>query len=122
MTAVCFGRLAGKWLPKITLHPVGSIAVGIIELCVLAAAIYGCTRVKMDFRYRDWFVPDNSYLKTTITLENKYFFGDQNPIVIFTRQPTDGMDFFFHQDEYENLISAVQNEEYVSKVPPVVSW
>lgn len=114
--------MAGKWLPRVTLHPIGSIFVGVIEVLALAAAIYGCTRVQMDFRYRDWFVPQKSYLKQAITLENKYFYGDQSPIAIFTKQPTDGLDFFFHQDEYENLISAVKNEEYVSEVPPVISW
>lgn len=76
----------------------------------------------MDFRYREWFVPKTSYLSKAIAIENEYFFGDQNAIAIFTRVPKDGSDFFFHQDEYENLISAVKQEEYVSKIPPVISW
>lgn len=115
-------RLAGEWLPKVTLHPIGTAAVGIIELCLVAAAIYGCMRVKMDFRLKEWFVPDDSYLKSSINLESNYFFGNQIPIVVYTKEPADGSNFFYHQDEYENLISAVKHEEYISDVPSVTCW
>lgn len=117
-----FSRIAGEWLPRLTFHPIGSAAVGIIELCLLAAAIYGCTRVKMDFRYRDWFVPEGSDLKTAINVDDNYFHGDQVPVTVFTKEPTDGVNFFFHLEEYERMIAALKEEEHVTDVPPVTSW
>lgn len=115
-------RLAGDWLPKFTLHPIGSAVVGIIEVILLAGAVYGCTKVKMDFRYREWFVPDGSYLKSAFRVDETYFFGDQVLVTVFTREPTDGLDFFSHLHEYENMVSDLKNSKYVADLPPVNSW
>lgn len=76
----------------------------------------------MDFRFREWFVPDGSYLKNAFKVEKQYFTGDQQPFSVYTKPPTDGQDFFFHQDEYVALLEAIQNDDYVSGLPPVTSW
>lgn len=115
-------RIAGNWLPKFTLHPIGSAAVVVIEALLLAAAVYGCAKVKMDFRYRDWFVPNESYLKAAINVDDRYFYGDQVQIAVFTKEPTDGADLFSHLTEYENMISTLGQDKYVSDVPPVTTW
>ena len=44
-------KLIGQYLASVTLHPVGRFVVLAMECLLLAAAIYGCTGVKMDFRY-----------------------------------------------------------------------
>lgn len=112
----------GKWLPGITLTSLGSAVILTIETVLIAAAIYGCTKVKMDLRYREWFVPKDSYLSTSLEIERMYFLGPQDPFVVITKEPVDGRDFYFHQDKYLALVSAVRNADYVAEVPPVISW
>lgn len=115
-------RLTGQWLPKFTLSPIGTAVVLVIEAVVLGAAIYGCTQVIMDFQFRDWFTPDSSFLKDGFKVEEQYFSGDQQPFFIYTKEASDGRDFFFHQDDYVDLIDGIRNAEFVARVPPVTSW
>lgn len=76
----------------------------------------------MDFRYREWFVPDESPLQHEFKLEKEYFTGDQQPFSVLTKPSKDGLDFFYHQDEYAKLVEAVQMNTYVAAFPPVTSW
>lgn len=115
-------RIAGDWLPQVTLHPIGATIVLALEMAALAFAIYGCTRVEMDIRFRDWFVPDSSYLKTAVHIENDFFLGDQQPFSVYTREPVDGQDFFNHQEAYLELIADLRKDSYVASIPPVVTW
>lgn len=115
-------RVAGEWLPSVTLHPLGVAIVLMIEVAAIAIAGYGCTRVEMDIRFRDWFVPDSSYLKTAVYIEKDYFAGDQQPFSVYTKAALDGQDFFNHQDTYLELIAAVKKDTYVASVPPVITW
>lgn len=109
-------------MPSITLTSFGSTVVLLIEAVLITAAIYGCTKVKMDLRYREWFVPKDSYLSESLKIERMYFLGPQDPFVVISKEPVDGRDFYFHQDEYLALVNAVRNADYVASVPPVTSW
>eukprot|EP00210_Caulerpa_lentillifera_P000460 g443.t1 len=111
-------KIAGMYLPSITLHPVGKIVVLVIECVVLGFAIKGCTEVKMDFDYIGMFTPDDSPLKTGFELEEQYFFGEQVYFSVYTKEAK--QDYFYHQDELMDLQDALNNDEYV--VPPVRTW
>lgn len=89
---------------------------------MLAAALYGCTKVKMDFRYREWFVPKDSYLSESLLVDELYFLGPQDPFSVITKEAVDGRDFFFLQNEYLYLVDAVRNADYVAEMPPVITW
>ncbi|GMH36708.1 hypothetical protein BSKO_04581 [Bryopsis sp. KO-2023] len=115
-------RMMGQWLPKFTLNPIGTAVVLAVEIGVLAVAIYGCTQVIMDFQFRDWFTPDDSFLKDGFRVEDKYFSGDQQPFFIYTKEATDGRDFFFHQDDYVALVEGIRETEFVAEIPRVTSW
>lgn len=106
-----------------TLSTGGKVAVGLIELALLGLAIYGCTKVYMDFRYLAWFTPKDSWLHDSIQVEQKYFQGEQLGFSVYTKEPTDGRDYFYHQDELLELSSVVVNSPHISHDPvPVSSW
>lgn len=44
-------KLMGSYVPAVTLHPIGRICVIVAELGLLAFAIYGCTKVTMNFDF-----------------------------------------------------------------------
>ena len=46
-----FSKLIGVYLPAVTLHPIGRWIVLLLECGLIAAAAYGCRRVKTDFNY-----------------------------------------------------------------------
>jgi len=112
-------RLAGKYLAGITLSPVGRIVVIGIECVLIGFAVYGCTKVKMNFNWVDMFTPDDSPVKTGFEIEDKYFFGNQVFFGVYTKQAEDG-DYFYHQDELEALRAALDDDQYV--VAPVRTW
>lgn len=76
----------------------------------------------MDFRYREWFVPKDSYLSESLYVDELYFLGQQDPFFVMTKEAVDGRDFYSLQDEYLNLVDAVRNADYVANFPPVVCW
>ena len=112
-------KLAGTYIPSVTLHPIGRVGVIIAECILLGFAIYGCTKVKMNFNFIDMFTPDDSPLRTGFDLEERYFNGDQLYFQVYTKEPASG-DYFDHQDELVALKRALENDPYV--VPPVRSW
>ena len=112
-------KLAGTYIPSVTLHPIGRIVVIAIECGLLGWAIYGCTKVKMDFNYIDMFTPDDSPLKTAFDLEDQYYNGDQLFFSVYTKEAASG-DYFNHQDELEQLRTGLDNDPYI--VGPVHTW
>lgn len=112
-------KLAGTFIPSFTLHPIGRFVVLFAECVLLGFAIYGCTRVTMNFNYVDMFTPDDSPLKTAFDLEEQYFYGDQLFYSVYTREAAEG-DYFYHQDELVALQIAIETDPYV--VPPVRTW
>lgn len=113
-TTISFStRLAGTYIPSITLHPIGRFAVLAIECIVLGFAIYGCTKVKMDFNYVDMFTPSDSPLATAFDLEDLYFNGDQVFFSVYTKEAAGG-DYFHSQDELALLRIALEDDSYVS--------
>jgi len=112
-------KLAGTYIPAVTLHPIGRYCVILAECILLGFAIYGCTKVSMNFNYTDWFTPDDSPLKTAFELEDRYFYGDQLFYSVYTKEAAGG-DYFFHQDELVNLRVALEADPFI--VPPVRTW
>ncbi|GMH38046.1 hypothetical protein BSKO_05930 [Bryopsis sp. KO-2023] len=115
-------RMIGEWLPRVSLHPLGSMGVLSIELMLVAAAIYGCTNVYMDFRYRDWFTPEGSWLKESFLVESKYYAGNQVSFSIYTKEPVDGVSYFDHQNELLALGEALRMEPHVAPIPRIETW
>lgn len=114
-------RLAGLWLPKITLHRIGKIVVCVMELILIGFAIYGCTKVKMDFRFEEWFVPKGSFIAKAQRLEKVYFRGNQMPFHALTKG-VEPNDHFKHQDQLAQLASALRSNPYVAPYPEIYSW
>ena len=112
-------KLAGSYIASVTLHPIGRIVVIAIECGLLGWAIYGCTKVKMNFNYVDMFTPDDSPFKTAFNLENQYYNGDQFFFSVYTKEAASG-DYFNHQDELERLRMDLDDDPYV--VGPVHTW
>lgn len=105
------------------MNPVGRVIVLLVEATLLAFAIYGCTKVYMDFRYLEWFTPKDSWMHQSLAIENKYFQGEQLGFSIYTTEASDGADYFYHQDELAELSSTVVNSPYVNgDLIPVNSW
>ncbi|GMH38211.1 hypothetical protein BSKO_06095 [Bryopsis sp. KO-2023] len=115
-------RLVGDWLPNILLNPWGTSGALLIEIALLGLAVQGCSKVYMDFQYRDWFTPEGSWLHSAFEIEDKFFHGEQNPFGIFTREPADGKPYFEHQDALIKLAQEIRNDPYVAPLPDVVSW
>eukprot|EP00210_Caulerpa_lentillifera_P000050 g48.t1 len=114
-------KLAGLWLPKISLHPIGKLVVCGIELILLSFAIYGCTKVQMDFRFEEWFVPKGSFLSKAAHLEKLYFRGNQIPFHALTKGTKPG-DHFEHQKELGELANAIRMDPHVADYPEIYSW
>lgn len=93
-----------------------------MEGLLIGFAIYGCLNVHMDFRYREWFTPDGSWLKDAFDVESRYFFGNQMPFSVFTKEPVDGGSYFDHLDELQALGPALRAEKHVSAVPRIKTW
>ncbi|CAD7697418.1 unnamed protein product [Ostreobium quekettii] len=116
-------KVIGEWLPSLTLHPMGMAIVMIIEAVVVGIAIYGCTKVYMDFRYTAWFVPKDSWLNDAFAVEDKYFGGTKINFYVFTKEPLDGGTYFDHLDELEALGEAMRNSTDISDRPlPFTFW
>ncbi|KAF5838333.1 hypothetical protein DUNSADRAFT_3004 [Dunaliella salina] len=72
--------LAGIWFPRLILPWYGKVIVFMIEAAGLACAIYGCTKVYQDFRPREWFLPEGSWLLEAFQIEDTYFGGSQTAV------------------------------------------
>lgn len=92
--------------------------VVVIEVVFLVVSAYGCTKTRMDFRYREWFPPKSSWLHDGYRLEHDYFFGEQNQIRVYT---TDGS-HFYNQEQMMNCILEIEESPYMSQLPESRSW
>eukprot|EP01025_Chloroclados_australasicus_P031754 TRINITY_DN3212_c0_g2_i12.p1 TRINITY_DN3212_c0_g2~~TRINITY_DN3212_c0_g2_i12.p1 ORF type:complete len:838 (-),score=67.46 TRINITY_DN3212_c0_g2_i12:303-2816(-) len=108
----------GQYLPMVTLSTPGKIIFILLEIGLVVAGIYGATRVRMDFQYREWFVPDGSWLKDAFNLEREYFDGNTVPFYVYTKQG----DYFENRDQLKALAYQMGINEYVSNQLPVESW
>eukprot|EP00803_Ostreobium_quekettii_P005975 evm.model.scf_1009.2 EVM.evm.TU.scf_1009.2 scf_1009:10842-19479(+) len=116
-------RAIGEWLPRLTLHPVGMFVVIMTELLIVGAAIYGCTKVYMDFQITTWFVPKGSWLNDAFAIEDKYFGGVKINFHVYTKEPEDGSNYFDHQDELEALGKAMAESPDIANRPfPFTYW
>lgn len=111
-------KLVGNYLPAFTLHPIGKVVVLLVECTVLGLAIYGCTKVRMNFNYVEMFGIDGTAVKRGFDLEEDYFYGSQVFFSVYTKETE--QDYFYHQQELMFLQQALENDEYV--VAPVYSW
>jgi len=111
-------KLAGTWIPAITLHPIGRFSVLVAEALLLGAAVYGIMNVTMDFNFIDWITPEGSNLDIAFDLESEYFYGDQVFFSVYTKEAEE--DYFFHQDEMKALKIGLDNDPYVTA--PVRTW
>jgi len=114
--------MAGVWLPRLILPWYGKVIVFLIEAAGLACAIYGCTKVYQDFRPREWFLPEGSWLLEAFQLEDTYFGGGQTQIDIYTKEPPAGSSYFDLQDELAAIPGTLVASEYMAEVPPFISW
>ncbi|CAD7701856.1 unnamed protein product [Ostreobium quekettii] len=117
-------KLVGEWIPKYTLSPVGKAIVIVAECGLLAMAIYGSTKVFMDFQFRDWFTPDGSWLKDAFEVEDRYFSGDSTAFEVYTKEPPADRPSYYHfQDDLVRLVDELRaNDKFVTDNPPVSSW
>jgi predicted RND superfamily exporter protein len=70
---------------SVTLTPVGTIAVLVATLGILAGAIAGLPSLKTDFDIK-WFTPDDSSYKATYDFQDRYFpTAGGVPVYIFTK-------------------------------------
>eukprot|EP00210_Caulerpa_lentillifera_P000448 g432.t1 len=111
----------GDWFATMILSRSGKAIVLIIEIIGLSFAIYGCTNVYMDFRYKQWFAPKGSQLKDAFRIEEEYFNGDQNPFVIYTKDPDDGS-YFDYYSQMQDLFQGQKSNPFVSQTPMIKSW
>eukprot|EP01025_Chloroclados_australasicus_P040915 TRINITY_DN4307_c0_g1_i2.p1 TRINITY_DN4307_c0_g1~~TRINITY_DN4307_c0_g1_i2.p1 ORF type:complete len:662 (-),score=78.23 TRINITY_DN4307_c0_g1_i2:28-2013(-) len=111
-------KIIGEYLPMFTLSTIGKFVIILLEIGLLTWGIIGATRVYMDFRFRDWFVPDGSWLKDSFKVEDRFFNGDSSPFYIYTKKG----DYYENQIELENLVYAFGNDSYVTRNPPIDSW
>ncbi|KXZ49350.1 hypothetical protein GPECTOR_22g944 [Gonium pectorale] len=115
-------KLIARWLPAASLHKYGKIVVVLLECVMLGFAIYGCTKVYMDFNFRELFVPEGNWLHEAFQVEDRYFGGEKVPVSAFTREPRDGRDYFYHQDQLQALSTQFAANPYITDVPAVTSW
>eukprot|EP00475_Leptophrys_vorax_P037781 TRINITY_DN6562_c0_g2_i1.p1 TRINITY_DN6562_c0_g2~~TRINITY_DN6562_c0_g2_i1.p1 ORF type:complete len:938 (+),score=48.71 TRINITY_DN6562_c0_g2_i1:184-2997(+) len=118
--------IIGIWLPKIILHPIGKIGVGLVTAGLLAAGIYGALSVTQDFNI-DWMVPKGSYVFDVYRVRAQTFplAAGQGalPVYAYTSNPTTPpLDYFDVQDELAGLGLRLQENPFVSYSPPVQSW
>eukprot|EP00983_Pelagomonas_calceolata_P093748 1157809-Pelagomonas_calceolata.AAC.14 len=75
-----------------------------------------------DFRPREWFLPEGSWLLEAFQLEDTYFGGGQTQIDIYTKEPPAGSSYFDLQDELAAIPGTLVASEYMAEVPPFISW
>lgn len=108
-------------MPKLTLVPLGKIGVLVIEIALISLSIYGCTQITMDFRYQEWFIPEDSDLHQAFTIQRNYFLGNQVPFHAITRETYP--DAHFHQQaELWQFAQALRDDPHVAQMPPIRSW
>ncbi|GIL93418.1 hypothetical protein Vretimale_6063 [Volvox reticuliferus] len=115
-------KIVARWLPALSLNNYGKIVVVLLECVMLGFAIYGCTKVYMDFNFRELFVPQSNWLHKAFQVEDKYFGGEKVPVAVYTRATRDGRDYFYYQDQLLRVSEAFKNDKYITNVPAVSSW
>ncbi|GIL56519.1 hypothetical protein Vafri_11858 [Volvox africanus] len=115
-------RMVARWLPALSLNTYGKIIVVLLECVMLGFAIYGCTKVYMDFNFRELFVPQGNWLHKAFQVEDRYFGGEKVPVAVYTRTTRDGRDYFYYQDQLLRISEAFKNNKYIANVPAVSNW
>ncbi|GLI67802.1 hypothetical protein VaNZ11_012090 [Volvox africanus] len=115
-------RIVARWLPALSLNRYGKIMVVVLECVMLGFAIYGCTKVYMDFNFRELFVPHGNWLHKAFQVEDQYFGGEKVPVAVYTRATRDGRDYFYYQDQLLQISEAFKTNKYITNVPAVSSW
>eukprot|EP00198_Chlamydomonas_reinhardtii_P012461 XP_001701798.1 sterol sensing 5-transmembrane protein [Chlamydomonas reinhardtii] len=115
-------KMIARWLPRVSLTLWGKILVVVLECVFLGFAIYGCTKVYQDFNFREMFVPEGNWLHEAFQVEDRYFGGEKVPVAAYTREPVDGRDYFYYQDQLAELSKSFGSDPYITNVPPVNSW
>ncbi|CAD7704511.1 unnamed protein product [Ostreobium quekettii] len=113
-------KIVGTWLPNFTMHPLGQAVVVLLEVALMGAAVYGCTKLTMDLKYQEWFTPKGTWIYDGYRVEGKIFGGTRDQFDIFTKEAEE--DYFYHQKELRRLGEATRNNPYVVSYPPVVDW
>ena len=108
-------------MPHLTLDPWGKTAVLLTEVVLLGFCVYGCTQVKMDFRYEEWFIPKHSYLHQAFAIEQDYFIGNQVPFHAITREVHPNA-HFDAQRELGQFADTLRNDPHVASTPPIYCW
>ncbi len=75
-----------------------------------------------DFRPREWFIPDGSWLREAFRIEDRYFGGSQTRIDFYTKAPPPGESYFSLQDELAAIPPTLLDSPYMSAIPPFISW
>ncbi|KAG2500556.1 hypothetical protein HYH03_001327 [Edaphochlamys debaryana] len=115
-------RLVARWLPAVSLRTWGKVLVLILEAVFLGFAIYGCTKVYMDFNFRELFVPEGNWLHSAFAVEDRYFGGEKVPVAAYTRNTTDGRSYFYYQDQLAALSVDLLANPYITDSPRINSW
>lgn len=111
-------KIFGVWIPSVTLTRWGGGIILVIEFIGLLAAIYGCTQATVDFQYKQWFTSPDSWIRDGFNIENKFFFGNQDHVTLYTRFG----DYFDNQENMLRCVQDIQSSPYLSKLPPSRSW
>lgn len=111
-------KMLGHLLPSFLFNWKGMMTVLIIEAMLLTGGIYGCTKASVDFQYREWFTPKNSWIRDGFELEYKYFSGNQAVILLYTI----GGSHFYNQEKMLNCISEIENSPHMAPTPRLNSW
>lgn len=110
-------KLFGSWIPTITMTWWGSTIILIIEIAALAAAIYGCINIRVDFQFREWFAP-KGWLHDGFHVELEYFQGEQMLIDVFTKEGS----YLYNQREMLQCVEAIRESQFVADLPRARSW
>ena len=108
-------------MPRLTLTRAGKVVVLMMEFVLIGFSIYGCTQVKMDFRYEEWFIPDGSYLHQAFKIEQDYFNGNQFPFHAITQETTPDA-HFYAQNQLQHFAQALRDDPHVASAPPIRCW
>lgn len=88
------------------------------EIIVAAGAVYGCSKATVDFQYKQWFTPPGSWIRDGFHIENKFFFGNQDHVALYTREGS----YFDNQENMFDCVNDIQSSPHLSEFPPSRSW
>ncbi|KAG2500557.1 hypothetical protein HYH03_001328 [Edaphochlamys debaryana] len=115
-------KLVARWLPAVSLRTWGKVLALVLEAVFLEFAINGCTKVYMDFNFRELFVPEGNWLHSAFAVEDRYFGGEKVPVAAYTRNTTDGRSYFYFQDQLAALSVDLLANPYITDSPRINSW